>query len=117
MGTSAKDHDREISHDVCHVPGFQALQWLLARHTNVTDVYYLLMALLLGQQARTIKSDGQVGVVGTNALVVRCKRTLCAKRDSKLHLWYSSKDTSLIFCAKSVKRKICPDFCITNLRF
>ncbi|XP_035824115.1 WD repeat and FYVE domain-containing protein 3 isoform X2 [Aplysia californica] len=59
VGTHARNHEREIQQEVCHVPGFQALQWLLARHTSVADVYFLLMALLLGQQNRTINSEGQ----------------------------------------------------------
>ncbi|KAH9494853.1 WD repeat and FYVE domain-containing protein 3, partial [Bulinus truncatus] len=53
-------HDREmISSEVSHVPGFLALQWLLSKHTHVSDVYFLLMALLLGQQNRSIVTEGQ----------------------------------------------------------
>ncbi|XP_059163899.1 WD repeat and FYVE domain-containing protein 3-like isoform X2 [Physella acuta] len=52
-------NENEINHEVCHVPGFQALQWLLSKHNDVPDVYYLLMALLLGQQNRSLMMNGQ----------------------------------------------------------
>ncbi|BFZ02583.1 hypothetical protein BsWGS_05621 [Bradybaena similaris] len=59
VGAHTRSQDREISHDVCHVPGFQALQWLLSRHTNVPDIYFLLMALLLGHQNKPLNTTGQ----------------------------------------------------------
>ncbi|GFN82004.1 WD repeat and fyve domain-containing protein 3, partial [Plakobranchus ocellatus] len=59
VSTQTRGHEREISHEVCHVPGFQALQWLLSRHTEIPDLYFLLMALLLGQQGRAISTSGQ----------------------------------------------------------
>ncbi|KAI8741991.1 WD repeat and FYVE domain-containing protein 3 isoform X1 [Biomphalaria glabrata] len=51
--------DREISSEVSHVPGFQALQWLLSKHIHVPDIFFLLMALLLGQQNKPIITEGQ----------------------------------------------------------
>ncbi|CAL1540511.1 unnamed protein product, partial [Lymnaea stagnalis] len=59
VGAHNPQEDREINHEVCRVPGFQALQWLLSRHNIVPDVYFLLMALLLGQQNRPLATDGQ----------------------------------------------------------
>ncbi|KAJ8285363.1 hypothetical protein GJAV_G00025980 [Gymnothorax javanicus] len=40
---------REINRDACHFPGFPVLQSFLPKHTNVPDLYFLLMALLLQQ--------------------------------------------------------------------
>ncbi|KAK6312670.1 hypothetical protein J4Q44_G00160170, partial [Coregonus suidteri] len=40
---------REINRDACHFPGFPVLQTLLPKHTNVPELYFLLMALLLQQ--------------------------------------------------------------------
>jgi len=54
---------REINSDVCHVPGFTVLQWLLPKHNSIPEVYLLLMAMLLGQQVNQIPQDVQVGMV------------------------------------------------------
>ncbi|KAM6959381.1 WD repeat and FYVE domain-containing protein 3 [Aplochiton taeniatus] len=40
---------REINREACHFPGFSVLQTLLPKHTNVPELYFLLMALLLQQ--------------------------------------------------------------------
>ncbi|XP_014865507.1 PREDICTED: WD repeat and FYVE domain-containing protein 3, partial [Poecilia mexicana] len=40
---------REINKDACHFPGFPVLQTLLPKHTNVPELYFLLMALFLQQ--------------------------------------------------------------------
>ncbi|KAG7490175.1 hypothetical protein JOB18_029475 [Solea senegalensis] len=40
---------REINRDACHFPGFPVLQTLLTKHTNVPELYFLLMALFLQQ--------------------------------------------------------------------
>ncbi|KAG7214328.1 hypothetical protein INR49_023145 [Caranx melampygus] len=40
---------REINRDACHFPGFPVLQTLLPKHTNVPELYFLLMALFLQQ--------------------------------------------------------------------
>lgn len=49
---------REI--DVCHVPVFTILQWLLPKHNSIPEVYLLLMAMLMGQQVNQIPLDVQV---------------------------------------------------------
>jgi hypothetical protein len=36
------------------------LQWLLPKHANVPDVYFILMAMLLGQQIKSLPTDVQV---------------------------------------------------------
>ncbi|XP_035234406.1 WD repeat and FYVE domain-containing protein 3 isoform X2 [Anguilla anguilla] len=40
---------REINRDACHFPGFPVLQTFLPKHTNVPDLYFLVMALFLQQ--------------------------------------------------------------------
>ncbi|KAK1892234.1 WD repeat and FYVE domain containing protein 3, partial [Dissostichus eleginoides] len=40
---------REINRDACHFPGLPVLQTLLPKHTNVPELYFLLMALFLQQ--------------------------------------------------------------------
>ncbi|CAI9723395.1 repeat and FYVE domain-containing 3-like isoform X2 [Octopus vulgaris] len=57
-----KNQKREINTDVCHVPGFLALQWILPYHNNVCEVYFLLMALLLGQRVNEFPPDIQLNL-------------------------------------------------------
>ncbi|KAL4240237.1 WD repeat and FYVE domain-containing protein 3 [Mactra antiquata] len=57
-----QSESREVNHDVCHVPGFTVLQWLLPKHNNVPEVYFLLMAMLLGQQLNQIPQDTQLNL-------------------------------------------------------
>ena len=49
-----------MSQEICHVPGFTVLQWLLPKHNNVTEAYILLMAMLLGQTVINIPADATV---------------------------------------------------------
>jgi hypothetical protein len=60
IGTSNKGHKRALNREVCQVPGFNVLQWLLPKHANVPDVYFILMAMLLGQQIKSLPTDVQV---------------------------------------------------------
>ncbi|KAH3872283.1 hypothetical protein DPMN_035498 [Dreissena polymorpha] len=53
---------REINSDICHVPGFTVLGWLLPKHNMVPEVYLLLMAMLLGQQVNNIPQDIQLNL-------------------------------------------------------
>ncbi|XP_076043582.1 WD repeat and FYVE domain containing 3 bchs isoform X2 [Oratosquilla oratoria] len=47
----------EVREDVYHVPGFQLLTWLMPRHIHVPQVYYLLLALLLGQPVKNVQNN------------------------------------------------------------
>jgi hypothetical protein len=60
IGTSNKGHKRALNREVCQVPGFNVLQWLLPKHANVPDIYFILMAMLLGQQIKSLPTDVQV---------------------------------------------------------
>lgn len=53
---------REINRDACHFPGFPVLQTLLPKHTNVPELYFLLMALFLQQPVTELPESLQVHV-------------------------------------------------------
>ena len=61
-GSTSKLQSREVHADVCHLPGFQSLQWLLPYHAHLPELYFLLMALLLGQPAGTLPSKIHVSL-------------------------------------------------------
>ena len=58
--SNGKSDKREINPEVCHLPGFTTLQWLLPKHAEVPELYFLLMALLLGQQVKELPQSTQV---------------------------------------------------------
>jgi len=60
VGSSAKALNREINMDVCQLPGFTALHWVLPKHAEIPELYFLLMALLLGQPVREVPEKLQV---------------------------------------------------------
>ena len=53
---------REINRDACHFSGFPVLQALLPKHTNVPELYFLLMALFLQQPVTELPDSLQVQV-------------------------------------------------------
>lgn len=53
---------REINRDACHFSGFPVLQALLPKHTNVPELYFLLMALFLQQPVTQLPDSLQVQV-------------------------------------------------------
>lgn len=53
---------REINRDACHFPGFPVMQTLLPKHTNVPELYFLLMALFLQQPVIELPDSLQVHV-------------------------------------------------------
>jgi hypothetical protein len=55
--TSTKGTWRNIRHDIFQVPGFQLLNWLMPNHIGIPDVYFLLMAMVLGQPVKTLPSE------------------------------------------------------------
>ena len=50
----------EVREDVCHMPGFQVLTWQIASHTHVSQLYYLLLALLLGHPVKNVQNNSKV---------------------------------------------------------
>lgn len=59
---------REINRDACHFPGLPVLQTLLPKHTNVPELYFLLMALFLQQPVIELPDSLQVHVSIPNLL-------------------------------------------------
>ncbi|KAJ8383375.1 hypothetical protein AAFF_G00221650 [Aldrovandia affinis] len=51
---------REINRDACHFPGFPVLQTFLPKHTNVPDLYFLLIAMFLQQPVTELPDSLQV---------------------------------------------------------
>ncbi|XP_028851764.1 WD repeat and FYVE domain-containing protein 3 isoform X2 [Denticeps clupeoides] len=80
---------REINRDACHFPGFPVLQTLLPKHTNVPELYFLLMALFLQQPVIELPESLQFdldsiwsfifGVPASSATVVGSIHTVCTE--------------------------------------
>ena len=54
---------RDVNQDICNVPGFTVLQWLLSQHPHIPHVYFMMMALLVGQPVQQLPTDLQVCLV------------------------------------------------------
>nr|CAD7454369.1 unnamed protein product [Timema tahoe] len=50
----------ELKSEALHVPGFQQLGWLLPQHIDVPEVYFLLMALMMGQPVKLLPADSKL---------------------------------------------------------
>lgn len=61
----------EIREEAWHVPGFQVLTWLVPHHIHIPQVYYLLLALLLGQPVKNVQNNTKVST-HTNSVSVFC---------------------------------------------
>ncbi|XP_035766605.1 WD repeat and FYVE domain-containing protein 3 [Neolamprologus brichardi] len=82
---------REINRDACHFPGFPVLQTLLPKHTNVPELYFLLMALFLQQPVIELPDSLQVhfdldsiwtfifGVPASSGTVVASIHSVCTE--------------------------------------
>ncbi|KAK6633574.1 hypothetical protein RUM44_004181 [Polyplax serrata] len=46
--------------EVLSVPGFQSLSWLLPKHIDVPEVYFLLVALMMGQPVKLLPVDSKL---------------------------------------------------------
>ncbi|XP_061175428.1 WD repeat and FYVE domain-containing protein 3-like isoform X2 [Saccostrea echinata] len=62
ISTKNTGQKRELNQEVCKVPGFTALQWLLPKHSNIPEVYFLMMALLLGQHVNKLPTDVELNI-------------------------------------------------------
>lgn len=49
--------------EALNIPGFQYLSWFLSSHTELPELYYFLMALMLGQPAKTIPNEKKVSIL------------------------------------------------------
>lgn len=69
LGTSpGAQKSQEIRLDAVHVPGFQRLSWQLPYHLEVPEVYFLIMALMMGQPVKLLPADSKVSGISINSL-------------------------------------------------
>lgn len=59
LGT-AVPKSRDVHSDALTVPGFQHLAYLLTQHIDIAQVYFLLMALMMGQPVKLLPADPKV---------------------------------------------------------
>lgn len=69
ISTKNTGQKRELNQEVCKVPGFTELQWLLPKHSNIPEVYFLMMALLLGQHVDKLPIDVEVRQIRTKVQI------------------------------------------------
>ncbi|XP_050525205.1 WD repeat and FYVE domain-containing protein 3 isoform X2 [Daktulosphaira vitifoliae] len=50
--------------ETLNIPGFQHLSWFLLHHTVLPELYYFLMALMLGQPVRMLPNDKNLNLDG-----------------------------------------------------
>ncbi|XP_036384178.1 WD repeat and FYVE domain-containing protein 3 isoform X2 [Megalops cyprinoides] len=91
VGRSAggKSTVREINREACHFPGFPVLQSFLPKHTNVAELYFLLMALFLQQPVTELPDNLQFdldsiwtfifGVPASSGTVVGSVHSVCTE--------------------------------------
>lgn len=102
----------EIREEAWHMPGFQLITWLVPQHIHVPQVYYLLLALLLGQPVKNVQNNTKVWMQTFVLLfivlsLVGCDSTSLA--DTFL-FFYFSFNWSLNFCSESIFKNICARF-------
>ena len=49
-----KIQQMRVRQDIFSIPGFQMFNWLMPRHIAIPEVYYLLLAMVLGQPVKTL---------------------------------------------------------------
>lgn len=47
----------EVKTAILHIPGFQYLEWLLPNHLSIPEIYYLVVALIMGQPVKGLALD------------------------------------------------------------
>lgn len=62
LSPSLQKNNKEVLNKIeaLNIPGFQHLSWFLSFHTELPELYYFLMALMLGQPAKTIPNEKNV---------------------------------------------------------
>ncbi|XP_017304724.2 WD repeat and FYVE domain-containing protein 3-like, partial [Diaphorina citri] len=51
---------RDLRHEALTVPGFQHLAWLLPAHIRIQQMYFLLIALLMGQPVKHLPAESKL---------------------------------------------------------
>lgn len=61
----------EIKPSGLHVPGFQHLGWLLPQHIDlVPELYFLFIALMMGQPVKLLPTDSKVRTLSIRYLFI-----------------------------------------------
>jgi hypothetical protein len=61
VGCHQQTSTGEIKPSGLHVPGFQHLGWLLPQHIDlVPELYFLFIALMMGQPVKLLPTDSKV---------------------------------------------------------
>ncbi|KAG7173359.1 WD repeat and FYVE domain-containing protein 3-like [Homarus americanus] len=68
----------EIREEAWHIPGFQVLTWLVPRHIHIPQVYYLLLALLLGQPVKNVQNNTKLDLDSIWTFVFGVPASQCA---------------------------------------
>ncbi|KAG0712298.1 WD repeat and FYVE domain-containing protein 3 [Chionoecetes opilio] len=68
----------EIREEAWHVPGFQVLTWLVPHHIHIPQVYYLLLALLLGQPVKNVQNNTKLDLDSIWTFVFGVPASQCA---------------------------------------
>lgn len=84
----------EINMDVCSVPGFQIIQVYFAKQSHLTELYYLLFALLFDAQ-RIKELPSTVTVDAQLDLNTICKYVFEKSFDSSEHTLFSKINTDI----------------------
>ncbi|KAK7077189.1 WD repeat and FYVE domain-containing protein 3 [Halocaridina rubra] len=77
VGSAARSLS-EIREDAWHMPGFQLLTWLVPRHIHIPQVYYLLLALLLGQPVKNVQNNTKLDLDSIWTFVFGVPASQCA---------------------------------------
>ena len=56
--TASKVKQMRIRQDIFNIPGFQLFNWLMISHISIPEVYYLLLAMVLGQPVKALPLAG-----------------------------------------------------------
>jgi WD40 repeat protein len=54
VSSTNKVKQMRIRQDIFSIPGFQMFNWLMPRHIAIPEVYFLLLAMVLGQPVKTL---------------------------------------------------------------
>lgn len=57
LGTAIPKNHRDIRNEAVNVPGFPRLIHLLQQHIDIPEIYFLLMALMMGQPVKLLPAD------------------------------------------------------------
>ncbi|XP_025205063.1 WD repeat and FYVE domain-containing protein 3 [Melanaphis sacchari] len=66
LSPSLQKNNKDILNKIeaLNIPGFQHLSWFLSYHTELPELYYFLMALMLGQSVKTIPNEKKLNLDG-----------------------------------------------------